>query len=141
MIGLCLCTAMCVYGQHTMDMFFSYDNNGNRIKSEIRFVKAENNTDVSEEQVPLPFVQDTIGTVEVNVYPNPTSDKVFVTTKAMANGQKIRVVLMSANGEILDEKNTINTQEAFDVSGQASGIYLLELYANREKHVWKIIKK
>lgn len=132
---------MCVYGQHTMDMFFSYDNNGNRIKSEIRFVKAENNTDVSEEQVPLPFVQDTIGTVEVNVYPNPTSDKVFVTTKAMANGQKIRVVLMSANGEILDEKNTINTQEAFDVSGQASGIYLLELYANREKHVWKIIKK
>ena len=141
MMGLCLCTAMWVYGQHAVDMFFSYDNNGNRIKSEIRFVKAENNTDVSEEQVPLPFVQDTIGTVEVNVYPNPTSDKVFVTTKAMANGQKIRVVLMSANGEILDEKNTINTQEAFDISGQASGIYLLELYANREKHVWKIIKK
>lgn len=140
MIGLCLWSALWVYGQRSMDMFYSYDHNGNRIMSEIRFVKTGSDTNVPKELGPMPFVQDTIGTVEVNVYPNPTSDKVLVATKGVENGQRIRAVLMSANGDVLDEKTVINTQETFDVSGQASGIYLLELYANREKHVWKIIK-
>ena len=138
LLGLCLWSVMLVNGQTPVNMIFTYDYNGNRTGREICFIRDNGG---SEKQDALPFVSDTFDAVEVSIYPNPTSDKVIVAASGIRNGQDMKAVLLTISGEALEEKILANPTESFDLSGKAPGIYLLELYMNQEKHIWKVIKK
>lgn len=140
MMGLCLWSTLWIYGQYPANIVYSYDNDGNRIGTRIYFTKSVDNESLKD-HVLLPSVVDTLNTVEVCIFPNPTSDKIVVATSGKENDQTLKAVLLSMNGEILDEKTISDFQESFDLSGNASGIYLLELYMDQKKHIWKIIKR
>ena len=142
LLCLCLWSAMLVNGQIPMNMVFSYDDNGNRTGRVIVFSRADEGeeNDIKEPEL-LPFASDSFKTVDVSIFPNPTNDKVFVELSGIENGQILKVVLMTATGKVLDEKSIASSEEFFDLSGKSSGIYLLELTLDQEKHVWKVIKK
>lgn len=142
LLGLCLWSAVLVRGQLYMNVSFSYDDNGNRIGRDILFSKGEESdgSDLKEPEL-LSSVSDSFNNVDVNIYPNPTNDKVFVATKGLEQGQTMRAVLMNSTGITLEERIVTNSAESFNLTGKASGIYLLVLTMDQEKHVWKVIKK
>lgn len=142
LLCLCLWSAMIAKGQLHFNMTFSYDDNGNRTGHVIQFSRSEEG-DKNNLQEPklLSSVLDSFNATEVSIYPNPTYDKVFVAIKGLENDQTMKVVLMSSSGKILYEKTMTNSEEPLDLSGVASGIYLLELTMVQEKHIWKVIKK
>lgn len=142
LIGLCLWSIMQVYGQYPVNMVFSYDDNGNRIRNKIVFTKIQDKGNIHEtESSFLTSVLDTMNSVEICIYPNPTNDKVVVATRGMENGQTLKAMLLSITGKVLEERVIADTQESFDLSEKASGVYLLELHINQEKQIWKVIKR
>lgn len=141
-LGLCLWSVMLANGQQPFYISFNYDENGNRTGTEILFTRAGGVGDnTMEEQVFMSSISDSFNTVEVSVYPNPTNEKVYVATNNMENGHTMKALLMSVSGETLEERTVSGSKESFDLSGRASGIYLLELNLDQEKHIWKVIKK
>lgn len=126
------------HAQQTHTVAFSYDLDGNRINREILFSRMENTGEASEEL--LPSALDFFETMEVNLYPNPTNDKFFVEIKGDTS-EKAEATLTHISGAVLEKRILANSLESFDLSGLASGVYLLKLTVDKETHVWKVIKK
>lgn len=142
MIGLCLLSIIHVFGQNPVNVNFNYDDNGNRIFKEIVITQVIDKGNVQETKSPfLTSALDTMNTLEISIYPNPTNNKVIVATKGMESSQTLKAVLLSMTGEVLEERIIADTRESFDLSEKASGVYLIELYINQEKQIWKVIKR
>ena len=124
--------------QQTQTVTFAYDLDGNRTNREILFGRMERTSDANEEL--FPSAKDSFETMEVSLYPNPTNDKVFVEIKGDTS-EKAEATLTHISGAVLEKRILTNSLESFDLSGQASGIYLLKLTVDNETHVWKVIKK
>lgn len=77
----------------------------------------------------------------MRIYPNPTNDMFFVSTAGNNAGGTMKATLVSATGAVLEVRYLNGSEESFDLTGEASGIYLLEIGNGNEKHVWKIIKR
>lgn len=77
---------------------------------------------------------------KINVYPNPTDNKIHLSLDKIAG--KISIDLIYINGKsVWEEAYTTfdQTYFEFDVSDLAAGIYLLEIQANNETFFEKII--
>jgi surface protein len=68
-----------------------------------------------------------------NVYPNPTSSKIFIETPA-SRTQLQEVFIYNMQGQLVYSKTILQSKEAIDVSQFKSGIYLLRL-GNETKRV------
>ncbi|MCR5646009.1 MAG: T9SS type A sorting domain-containing protein [Bacteroidales bacterium] len=97
--------------------------------------------DTMKEEEYLTSATDTLLDMTVNIYPNPTNDRVFVSTVAGEACGSLKARLMTTTGVLLEERLIENTAESFDMAGRASGIYLLEISGNGEQHLWKILKR
>lgn len=72
-----------------------------------------------------------IGNVEekldVNIYPNPATNKLFIDFNNNTNNAD-KVVLTDITGKIISESNLVNTNE-INLSNTAKGIYVLKFYS------------
>lgn len=125
------------HAQQPQTVTFDYDLDGNRTNRELLFGRMERNGETSEEF--LSTATDFFETMEVSLYPNPTNDKFFVEIKGAS--EKAEATLTHISGAVLEKRILTDPRELFDLSGQASGIYLLTLTVDNETHVWKVIKK
>lgn len=77
--------------------------------------------------------------LEVNVYPNPTSEGISIDTE---NLPSVNMYLLDMRGHILWEKQKPSPIELLDLSGYASGNYLLQVVnpANKQIAILKIVK-
>jgi hypothetical protein len=84
-------------------------------------------------------VEDNVLDVQLRVYPNPTSQSLYVSHPEM-NSFGIQIV--DLNGKQL-YSGTINKEEPLDVSGFTQGMYLvtIENTTTNKKNTYKIIKK
>lgn len=122
-------------------VIFTYDANGNRITRSFSMKKInENGKNVESENPTLAEATDIFSDMEVNLYPNPTKDVVFVSVPSSESQPKLKMKLVTSTGAVLHEKELIGTIESFDLSGLSGGCYFLELSTTAESHVWKIIK-
>lgn len=120
---------------------FTYDGNGNRIMRSFGMKKiSENGQNVESENPTIDEATDSFRDMEVSIYPNPTKDIVFVSVKCGESHSVLKVKLATSTGVVLQEKELIGTTDSFDLSGQAVGIYFIELTTADETHVWKIIR-
>lgn len=84
-------------------------------------------------------VEDNVLDVQLRVYPNPTSQSLYVTHPDMSS---FEVTIVDLNGKEL-YSGTINKEEPLDLSRYTQGMYLVSV-ENREtnkKNTYKIIKK
>ncbi len=72
---------------------------------------------------------------EVNIYPNPTSDKLFI---SFENNITSNFSIYTISGKKIITQKYINP---IDVSELSKGIYFIELISNKGKTVKKFIKK
>jgi hypothetical protein len=67
----------------------------------------------------------------VNLWPNPARDVLMVTLDAFVPGQKLEMVLMTAEGRSLKAESLVpavkGQQVRMDVRSYAAGIYLLHI--------------
>lgn len=124
--------------QQIQTVTFVYDLDGNRTNREILFGRMERNGESNEELVSS--ATDFFETIAVSLYPNPTNDMFFVETKGDTS-EKAEAMLTHVSGAVLEKRILTSSQELFDLSGLAPGIYLLKLTVGNETHVWKVIKK
>lgn len=69
----------------------------------------------------------------ISVYPNPANDTVYITAKVALNS----LALYDVYGNLILRKE--KDMSSIDVSNLKSGVYFLEMYANNEKVVKKVI--
>jgi hypothetical protein len=84
-------------------------------------------------------VEDNVLDVQLKVYPNPTSQSLYVSHPDMSS---FRVTIVDLNGKQL-YSGTIIKEEPLDVSSYTQGMYLVtvENTVTNKKNTYKIIKK
>ena len=84
-------------------------------------------------------VEDNVLDVQLKVYPNPTSQSLYVTHPEM---NSFGISIVDLNGKQLYQ-GTINKDEPLDVSNYTQGMYLvtIENTVTNKKNTYKIIKK
>ena len=84
-------------------------------------------------------VEDNILDVQLRVYPNPTSQSLYVSHPEQ---NSFGITIVDLNGKLL-YKGSINKDEPLDVSNYTQGMYLvtIENKASNKKNTYKIIKK
>lgn len=134
-------TKIC-YSQQQGDVTFSYDGNGNRILRSITFARMGGNGEKGDDKgSPVVSAKDAFANLEVSIYPNPTHDRVLLSVGDNRRETPVRARLATLAGATLWEGTVTCNVESIDLSGQASGVYLLELNAEGERHVWKVVKR
>jgi hypothetical protein len=84
-----------------------------------------------------------IGTSEdnsyYNIYPNPTSDELYIDFKEICNDCEI--IITNAQGQTLDYNYLVltNNQRVIDFRGHAKGVYILTLKLNETIYKHKIL--
>ena len=84
-------------------------------------------------------VEDNVLDVQLKVYPNPTSQSLYVSHPDM---NSFGITIVDLNGKQL-YAGTINKEEPLDVSNYTQGMYLvtIENPTTNKKNTYKIIKK
>jgi hypothetical protein len=84
-------------------------------------------------------VEDNVLDVQLRVYPNPTSQSLYVSHPEM---NSFGITIVDLNGKQLYQ-GTINKEEPLDVSNYTQGMYLvtIENTTTNKKNTYKIIKK
>jgi hypothetical protein len=84
-------------------------------------------------------VEDNVLDVQLRVYPNPTSQSLYVSHPDM---NSFGITIVDLNGKQL-YSGTINKEEPLDVSGYTQGMYMVtvENTTTNKKNTYKIIKK
>jgi len=84
-------------------------------------------------------VEDNVLDVQLKVYPNPTSQSLYISHPEMSS---FGITIMDLNGKQL-YSGTINKEEPLDVSNYTQGMYLvtIENTTTNKKNTYKIIKK
>lgn len=84
-------------------------------------------------------VEDNVLDVQLRVYPNPTSQSLYVSHPDM---NSFGITIVDLNGKQL-YSGTINKEEPLDVSNYTQGMYLvtIENTTTNKKNTYKIIKK
>ena len=119
---------------------FEYDADGNRIS---RFISLGDDRDdrSSSDTTETIHYTDIIDESQINIYPNPTTESVFVNITNPEDGNTISATMLSPTGVLLDSKVIGAAAVEFDLSGKAAGIYILELRSENDTKTWKIIKR
>lgn len=125
--------------QQSNTVTFNYDCNGNRIGRTLTSKEDRNNEAVMNNS-PTINNSDCFNEMKVSLYPNPTHDNVFLSIENSAK-TPIYAKLVAETGATLWEGNITGNVESIDLSGQAAGVFLLELTIENEKRIWKVIKK
>jgi hypothetical protein len=84
-------------------------------------------------------IEDNVMGVQLRVYPNPTSQSLYVSHPDI---NSFGITIVDLNGKLL-YKGSINKDEPLDVSNYTQGMYLvtIENTATKKKNTYKIIKK
>jgi hypothetical protein len=84
-------------------------------------------------------VEDNVLDVQLKVYPNPTSQSLYVSHPEL---NSFGITIVDLNGKQL-YSGTINKEEPLDVSNYTQGMYLvtIENTTTNKKNTYKIIKK
>lgn len=123
----------------TYSVTFAYDANGNRISRVITFTDdyRGNITDTTG----FESLTDNISGCEISIYPNPTTENVYLKIASFEEDKEIIVTLYSPLGIRIESKKISSEMMGFDLSGLSSGTYIMELYDGKERITWKIIKE
>jgi Secretion system C-terminal sorting domain len=120
-----------------------YDDAGNRIYVDygpiiVELVENEQSEKQSD-KIRDADKSETLISGDVNVFPNPTSETLFIETQKHIQDGSYQ--LYDLNGRLISEQQA-GLKNSFDVSALPSGVYVLKLKSSDSpKFQWKIFKK
>lgn len=84
-------------------------------------------------------LSDVENTIEVNLYPNPAKEKVYLETKGFEN--KAKAMLSDLQGRMLKEIEINSERIEINLNTLSSGVYYLKVFDNNSTKTIKIIKE
>jgi len=133
--SVCILLLLAAMNTYAQNVTYGYDNAGNRVERAVTSI----NRPAPQEGVTA--LSDLFAEKTFSIYPNPTQGIISVEIKGYTEETQaeFRITDMSG-GTVLNLKATA-TLQTFDLSRQASGIYLLQIRINGESTVLKIVKR
>jgi hypothetical protein len=87
------------------------------------------------------YLEETVATTSVAAYPNPTRG-LFTMQLSHAKAGKAQVVIMDANGKLVERRAVVLNQGvqtlSFNLQGKASGLYLVKVVGAAVEKVFKV---
>lgn len=80
----------------------------------------------------------TVSSTRIKVWPNPTTDRVFVD---ITDDSPYSFVIQSLEGKAIRSSNDVVYEQTIDMTGLASGIYLLMIETGEQKSVHRVVKR
>lgn len=107
----------------------------------VTFDETENNCTLSDTvliRVEPVQVINRLENNEIYIFPNPTRNKIQITSKEIINS----IQIISLNGVLFDSKNSINQYKySIDLSDLNPGIYILQIMSNQKTIKRKLVKQ
>ncbi len=130
--GFLLLIPILLLGQNAVK--YTYDASGNRVKREIVLTKSavETRSDLFTEE---------LANRTIKIYPNPTEGQLKVEVSDFEGSKSVGLTIVNMQGQIVLKKKMNSATEELDMSGEASGLYILQINIDGENSSWKIIKK
>jgi hypothetical protein len=99
--------------------------------------------------VPLPFKKGEIGSqltngdvysdLNLTVYPNPTQGRLYIDIQNLNNPRVIAKVFSATGAMVLNREYTTDRMVEIDLTGNVSGMYMLQITADERQFTHKII--
>lgn len=123
-----------------IEVLFTYDECGNRVRRSIQVKMIEKNwKDVEENNVFLASAKESMLESEVSVYPNPTNGKIAVLVSG-GSPTPMLAMLTTISGECIEQHRFDGLEHVFDLSPHPAGVYLLKIILDKETRTWKVVK-
>lgn len=125
---------------NAQEIEYSYDNAGNRIQRKVLVQRS--NAEFSESEIISPL-EDKKGAYSFVLAPNPTTGEFTVTADPAFMALEVKKLWVNdMNGRLLRELDFSETTRKIDLSGLASGSYLVRLTASGGYvNEWRVIKE
>ncbi len=126
--------------QNRANVVYNYDADGNRISVNYILTKYDED-DILNDSVSdtIDYVTDDLD-LNIEVYPNPTSGYLVLSSDLPGNMPKINVRLYSLQGNIIENIELTSNRTEFNISDYPAGVYFLSVIFENERHLWKIVK-
>ncbi len=134
-----LCLLIGIRSFATDIVVYSYDNAGNRIVKDVVVSYDDTKSRNIEDSIFQRSILQLIEQPQIFVSPNPTQGKCCVKISTTANINPIISVYTISGSLIYRVEDEIIAE--FDLSGYASGIYVVSIEINGEKRAIKVIKR
>ena len=117
-------------GTHIAEVVAVYENN----KTSVRIAKVFKGTWVN--------VEENIATNNINVYPNPVNDRLYIETQTLTQTQTLTIEIYDVYGRLQDYETTrLQGNVAIDVADLKYGIYFVKVNTEKGNIVKRIIKQ
>nr|NQU89281.1 T9SS type A sorting domain-containing protein [Bacteroidota bacterium] len=139
--------------QEPNTVVFSYDDSGNRTKREAIFIPSPPDKDdngqqkdetgfKNQEVLKSDIVKHTanVGSVTINIFPNPNGGMFKVSLEGWEKDTKSSLIMHSLSGKEVTRVETLRQHTNIDISSHPNGTYILTIFIDGKKEVWKIVK-
>jgi hypothetical protein len=142
----CIAIGHIGYGQTPMEKIYEYDASGNRILHHVitfrnQLLQADSNEEDTTGTAPAPYYTGQIGTLQLNVYPNPTLGQVNVQILNSEEAVSGSIRVYTLWGQLLRMQQVDAPNCTIDLSIEPVGTYLVKVQLNNFEQEWKIIKE
>ncbi len=126
---------------------YYYDDAGNRIERVIYLPplrpvpNIEGNRQNKGVEFDTKIIEEKIGDVDVQIYPNPTQSQISVSFLNLTPEIPLSLDMFSIEGKHISNSNIENSNSIIDLSLQPSGIYFLKIKIGNKTLEWKVIKQ
>lgn len=114
---------------------YTYDNAGNRIGRTTIIL------DVQEKNLSATIKEESFSDGKIIISPNPTDGKVFLSFENISFSEDACVDIFDINGRKINRIPLTENQTEIDLSGVASGNYILKLKSANATKEFLVIKK
>jgi hypothetical protein len=125
----------------TQSIGYAYDNIGNRVQRKLVIVC---NGCPTNHRTAAPEVKDTTQVLAIehglNVFPNPTQDKVNLTLSNLKDDETTSVVVTDETGKTVYSAKNLQSQNEINVSNFNNGTYFLRVTIDKDVMVYKVMK-
>ncbi|MEA1897895.1 MAG: T9SS type A sorting domain-containing protein [Bacteroidota bacterium] len=129
---------------------YHYDNAGNRESRVIvvggggqkSMISDNQNQATLEELLKIEeTISETIGEIEITIYPNPNQGQMVVQIDNIPDEIKSSIVVYDLAGKAIFRKEYLTKYTDVDITDSPNGTYILKIIVGKETSEWKVIKK
>jgi hypothetical protein len=122
---------------------YGYDANGNRTPRELYVVPCNNCPPVNQRTAAAPPT-DSIQVIALqhglNVFPNPTQDKVNLTVSNLKDDETTSAIVTDESGKVLYTAKSLQSQNEININTFNNGTYFVRVTIGKDVMVYKVIK-
>ncbi|MBS1646422.1 MAG: T9SS type A sorting domain-containing protein [Bacteroidetes bacterium] len=127
------------YSQNTIE--YVYDANGNRTERRLYVCPS---CPIGQRKVAPTAKDDSTQTLAmqhgINVFPNPTQDKVMLTISNLQDEEPTQVFVTDETGTVLYTSKNVQSQNEINMANYTSGTYFIRIVIGKKVLTYKVIK-